>query len=176
MRALCASVVRPDRWAEGETELLFEAHDSGSDNEDTVQERHGYRSEHALQRPIVTVDDASSGPEWVTFLHQRADMAVSAEVVTAAEAPDARGSTGRSPCTGTSSAPCNSPLGETFHSATALDDIKGPRSHRAIDVRPGVTFYREHVHQLACTESVCRTLSEEPHGYDLCVVSSARGP
>jgi SAM-dependent methyltransferase len=37
-------------------------------------------------QPIVTVDDASSGPEWVTFLHQRADMAVSAGVVSAAAA------------------------------------------------------------------------------------------
>ena len=37
-------------------------------------------------QPIVTVDDASGGPEWVTFLHQRADMAVSAGVVSAAEA------------------------------------------------------------------------------------------
>ena len=37
-------------------------------------------------QPIVTVDDASSGPEWVTFLHQRADMAASASVVSEAEA------------------------------------------------------------------------------------------
>jgi hypothetical protein len=37
-------------------------------------------------QPIVTVDDAASGPEWVSFLHQRADMAVSAGVVSAAAA------------------------------------------------------------------------------------------
>jgi SAM-dependent methyltransferase len=36
--------------------------------------------------PIVTVDDATAGPEWVTFLHQRADMAASAGVVSEAEA------------------------------------------------------------------------------------------
>ena len=37
-------------------------------------------------QPIVTVDDAASGPEWVTFLHQRADMATSAGVVSRSEA------------------------------------------------------------------------------------------
>jgi SAM-dependent methyltransferase len=37
-------------------------------------------------QPIVTVDDATTGLEWVTFLHQRADMALSAGVVSATEA------------------------------------------------------------------------------------------
>jgi SAM-dependent methyltransferase len=36
--------------------------------------------------PVVIVDDASGGREWVTFLHQRADMAASAGVVSEAEA------------------------------------------------------------------------------------------
>jgi hypothetical protein len=35
---------------------------------------------------MVTVDDAASGPEWVTFLHQRANMAAAAGVVSEAEA------------------------------------------------------------------------------------------
>jgi ubiquinone/menaquinone biosynthesis C-methylase UbiE len=37
-------------------------------------------------QPIITVDDASSGPEWVTFLHQRAEMAASAGRVSRSEA------------------------------------------------------------------------------------------
>lgn len=37
-------------------------------------------------QPIVTVDDAARGPEWVAFLHQRTDMAASAGVVSEAEA------------------------------------------------------------------------------------------
>jgi SAM-dependent methyltransferase len=36
--------------------------------------------------PIVIVDDATEGLEWVTFLHQRADMAASAGAVSKAEA------------------------------------------------------------------------------------------
>jgi len=36
--------------------------------------------------PIVIVDDASEGREWVTYLHQRAEMAVSAGVVSEGEA------------------------------------------------------------------------------------------
>ena len=37
-------------------------------------------------QPIVTVDDATSGLEWVAFLYQRAEMAAAASVVSAAEA------------------------------------------------------------------------------------------
>jgi SAM-dependent methyltransferase len=37
-------------------------------------------------QPIVIVDNASDGLEWVGFLHQRADMATSAGVVSEAEA------------------------------------------------------------------------------------------
>jgi SAM-dependent methyltransferase len=37
-------------------------------------------------QPIVTIDDACGGPEWVGFLHQRAAMAAAAGVVSQAEA------------------------------------------------------------------------------------------
>jgi SAM-dependent methyltransferase len=46
-------------------------------------------------QPIVTVDDASRGSEWLTFLHQRADIATSGGVVSEAEAASWRGAIDR---------------------------------------------------------------------------------
>ena len=38
--------------------------------------------------PVVTVDEGFDGPQWVRFLHQRAEMALAASVVSDAEASE----------------------------------------------------------------------------------------
>jgi hypothetical protein len=38
--------------------------------------------------PVVTVDEGFDGPQWVGFLHQRAEMALAASVVSDAEASE----------------------------------------------------------------------------------------
>jgi SAM-dependent methyltransferase len=85
-------------------------------------------------QPIVTVDDAASGPEWVAFLHQRADMAASASVVSEAEAASWRQAIDRAAALRSYFfSSLNSPLGETFPSApAALSRRSRPNSGQEI--------------------------------------------